>query len=101
MYTQGKYIYPMKINPNDLIGKKVGRLKVISYAGYKDDYSLNSKRTLLRKRHFYLCQCDCGNFVVVRRCVLQAGTTLSCGCLKREKLEQTRARRGRGGKSVS
>lgn len=35
MYTQGKYIYQMKINPNDLIGKKVGRLKVISYAGYK------------------------------------------------------------------
>ena len=99
MYTQGKYIYPMKINPNDLIGKKVGRLKVISYAGYKDDYSLKIKRTLLRKRHFYLCQCECGNFVVVRRCVLQAGTTLSCGCLRREKLEQTRARRS--SKSVS
>lgn len=99
MYTQGKYIYPMRINPNDIIGKKVGRLKVISYAGYKDDYSLKSKRTFLRKRHFYLCQCECGNFVVVRRCVLQAGTTLSCGCLRREKLEQSRARRS--GKSVS
>lgn len=102
MYTQGKYIYPMRINPNDIIGKKVGRLKVISYAGYKDDYSLKSKRTFLRKRHFYLCQCECGNFVVVRRCVLQAGTTLSCGCLRREKLEQSRARRSRRcGKSVS
>ena len=88
MDTPGKYIYPMRINPNDISGKKVGRLKDISYAGYKDDYSSKSKRTFLRKRHFYLCQFECGNFVVVRRCVLQAGTTLSCVCLKREKIEQ-------------
>lgn len=82
MYASGTYKRKMRINPNDLVGKKFGRLTVVSYAGYRDDISESSSR--IRKRHYYLCQCECGNFTVIRRCTAQNETTRSCGCLKIE-----------------
>jgi hypothetical protein len=33
---------------------------------------------------FYRCWCDCGNVVTVKTHSLKAGTTRSCGCLRRE-----------------
>lgn len=57
---------------NDLTGKKFGRLTVI---GVADDG---------KRKTSYICQCDCGNATKVRADALIAGTTKSCGCLKRE-----------------
>ena len=64
---------------NDIIGKKLGHLTVLSYAGKSTD----------GKRHFYNCKCDCGNpnIITIRRDQLpirpeQVGTsshTSSCG----------------------
>ena len=74
------YIRKMLINPNDLIGKQVGLLKVIAYNG---NYAQITKDGI-KQRHTYLCQCVCGKFVTVRRCHLQKETIRSCGCLRKQ-----------------
>ena len=55
----------------DLTGKRYGRLVVLKPA----EPLLSSGR----KRARCLCQCDCGNTVVVLASNLKAGTTTSCG----------------------
>jgi hypothetical protein len=55
----------------ELAGQRFGRLLVIALARV-DRFS------------YWLCQCDCGNEVVVRRGDLSNGHTRSCGCLSRE-----------------
>ena len=64
----------------DLIGKKFGKLLVIS----KADYKKNNKIV-------YVCQCDCGNKAFVKACNLTRTTrpTRSCGCIHKE-LNKTR-----------
>lgn len=37
-------------------------------------------------RRKWLCRCDCGNTKVIRLDALQAGMTLSCGCLHKERV---------------
>jgi hypothetical protein len=60
-----------------LIGTKVGRLTVLAMAGAVKDRWGKTNRT-------WLCQCDCGNRVILRTTPLRAATTRSCGCLRRE-----------------
>lgn len=64
---------------DDFIGKRFGRLTVISEAQPikegKDE----------RLRPAVLCKCDCGNEKVVRIMCLKRGTCVSCGCEAREK----------------
>ena len=56
---------------NDLTGKKFGRLKVI-------------KRAEMTKRVKWLCECECGNIVIVDASNLKSGHTKSCGCYSKE-----------------
>lgn len=56
---------------NSFIGKRFGRLTVI-------DFSHTNKH----RNSCWLCECDCGNRVVISRNNLQQGNTKSCGCLK-------------------
>ena len=62
----------------NLIGKKYGRLKVVS----KD----NNTR---KNRIHLICQCTCGKIVSVSLEHLKNGHTQSCGCLRREKFKRT------------
>ena len=55
-----------------LIGKKFGRLTVLSDAGTKGG------------RTYSNCLCDCGKIVVVSNKHLKSGHTKSCGCYKNE-----------------
>lgn len=70
---------PVKSHERDrtgLIGKRFGRLLVVSYAG--DEYiglDHNSR---------WICQCDCGNTVMVGGNKLKNGHTVSCGCYQKE-----------------
>ena len=57
---------------NDLMGKKFGRLKVVSFDGIKYRYA------------YWKCKCECGNTTSVRGSHLIEGTTTSCGCYKKE-----------------
>lgn len=52
----------------DRVGQRFGRLTVIEYAGNKR----------------WLCRCDCGNPATVRTANLRHGTTMSCGCYRRQ-----------------
>lgn len=54
----------------DLTGQRFGKLTVIKYNGSQ------------RKRSSWLCQCDCGNQVIVNQQELQVGDTISCGCVR-------------------
>lgn len=58
----------------DLVGKKFGRLTVISYDG-NDKY----------QHRLWKCQCECGNYVTVSTARLNSGHTKSCGCISRAK----------------
>lgn len=74
---------PLKNQERDrtsLIGKRFGRLVVLSYAG--DEYvgSDNNSR--------WICQCDCGNQTIVGSTKLKSGHTASCGCLVSEKARE-------------
>lgn len=57
----------------DIIGKKFGRLTVVSYSHSKG------------YRHYYLCKCDCGNEKIILKGNLLQGYTQSCGCLQKER----------------
>lgn len=51
-------------------GKKIGRLTILSQ-------DINDPK-------FYNCQCDCGNLLRVKGSDMRRGSTLSCGCLRKE-----------------
>ena|SRR5579859_6660637 len=57
----------------DETGKKYGRLLVISFHGKNKN-----------NQALWNCICDCGNHTIVVGKVLRDGTTVSCGCFKRE-----------------
>lgn len=57
----------------DLMGKRFGRLVVIGDAG------MTVKNTAL-----WLCECRCGNVVVIHSYLLRSGRTQSCGCLNKD-----------------
>lgn len=60
-----------------LIGKRFDKLVVTQYAG--DEYigTDNNSR--------WICECDCGNQVIVGGNKLKSGHTKSCGCIQKEK----------------
>ena len=58
--------------PFNLIGKKFGRLTVVSQAESKNHST------------YWNCLCDCGNAKTVQGVKLVHGTTKSCGCLNRD-----------------
>lgn len=62
-------------NRKNLIGKKFGRLKVISLCKKKNN-------TLL----VYNCICDCGTELRIKGAFLMSGNTKSCGCLRKDLL---------------
>ena len=66
------------LNFQDLTGKKFGMLTVLYRDGYKYSKSGHPRIT-------WMCQCDCGNTIIVNGGDLTNGDTKSCGCLKQGK----------------
>ena len=64
---------------NNLIGERFGKLIVLERA---DDYVSPSGNCMSR----WLCECDCGNKIIVNRNSLKSGVTKSCGCIRKENL---------------
>ena len=58
----------------DFVGKRFGRLTVLSYAGK------------VSGMHRWRCRCDCGRETVVGQTLLQTGKTKSCGCIITEQI---------------
>jgi hypothetical protein len=59
----------LKVNKDDLIGKRFGKLIVIAFDHVNEKY-----------RSYWLCRCDCGNEKVISRHSLISNRTKSCGC---------------------
>lgn len=72
----------MKFDVNDIVGKKFGKLTVLSFSESK------KKSDNRHYYHYYLCKCDCGNTKVIERGHLLSHHTLSCGCLQVETLKK-------------
>jgi hypothetical protein len=53
----------------DMTGRKFGKLTALTCIGRTKDH-----------KALWLCQCDCGNFKVVRQATLNRGEATSCGC---------------------
>lgn len=57
----------------DLTGQRFGKLTVL-------ERSKSIKEASGQSRTTWLCQCDCGNTVIVKTINLRSGDTQSCGC---------------------
>ena len=62
-----------QIHKDSMIGKKFGRLTVLSISGKRGAFTE------------YLCQCSCGNTMKTSTGNLTSGRTQSCGCYAKEK----------------
>lgn len=62
-----------RIKPLDIVGRSFGRLTVSNYEGFHDLTSSGSNK------HWYSCDCDCGNKYLARRDHLLEGRVKSCG----------------------
>jgi hypothetical protein len=63
------YEKPTTANFDDLTGEEFGRLTVREYGGVKN------------RHHYWICECDCGNFTKVRSSYLRIDHTTTCGCV--------------------
>ncbi len=63
----------------DLTGTKVGRWLIVDYAGKK------------RNRPHWLCKCNCGSEKAVSQASLISRSSLSCGCLRNERVSKHRS----------
>jgi hypothetical protein len=70
---------PKKLN---LVGKRFGRLLVLEEAG----------RNRLSKV-LWRCMCECNKIIIVKADSLLNGHTMSCGCLRKEKLVESNRQR--------
>lgn len=66
-----KRCIPITKKVKDETGKKYGKLTVLGYIGSK------GKKQLA----YWLCECECGNYVWARGSSLRNGSHKSCGCI--------------------
>ena len=70
---------------NDLTGLRFGRLTVTEL----------SERTGKNGERYWKCECDCGSTKDVSASALLSGYSKSCGCLKKELLQNSRSKNKR------
>lgn len=68
---------------DDIIGKSFNEWKVI---GYDDFKVVGIEKGKERKRHFYNCECTCGNIRSIERRNIISGKSKSCGHKNRENI---------------
>ena len=70
----------IRIDVNDIIGKCLGKLEVVSYKGSKYDPTKAGEKM----RHYYMCDCKCGKSKMIRRSSLLNDKVHSCGCRRKK-----------------
>lgn len=83
----------INIEKENLVGRRFGKLRVLSLVQFKDgdekirvklkygDYQ-ETRYIKQTKSKQWLCQCDCGNRIIVKSISLFNGKTQDCGCSK-------------------
>ena len=69
------------IDKNDLVGKVIGRLTILSYSHFTRQ---RGRKQASRPYHFYNCLCSCGVKKKLARIELMHHRVKSCGCLFRD-----------------
>lgn len=77
----------------NLTSEKFGRLLVLGRAKNKT-YKCGASVVQ------YICECDCGNKVIVSANGLRSGHTKSCGCLRREMGKESLFKHGHGNERI-
>lgn len=60
----------------DLVGQRFGRWQVVKFSHRKETEKYNYQ--------YWYCICDCGESKIVEGTSLRKGSSVSCGCYKRE-----------------
>jgi hypothetical protein len=76
----------------DIIGKKFGRLTVLELER-QEQRIVNGKK--YGQIYYYLCKCDCGKLLTVKRSLLLNHITTSCGCYKHEIVKNINLKHGK------
>lgn len=72
---------------SDITGHVYGKLTVLYFVERRDLHS------------FWYCKCDCGKYLSVRANSLRTGSSLSCGCVRIQKLIEKRRTHNESGKT--
>lgn len=78
--------------PLDLSGQHFGKLTV--------EKQVPRPAALTKAGTYWLCRCDCGTTLVIRRDSLTGGNAQSCGCARIETLRAVRTTHGMSGSST-
>ena len=70
-----KKLYPEWFKKKDLSGRKFGKLTVVKFLYFKEQYEKGKRKS------FFLCKCDCGKEKIATGNQLQTNHVKSCGCL--------------------
>lgn len=79
----------------DLSNRRFGRLIVLAEDHQEYKKFPGSKYSVLR--HYWKCQCDCGNKTIVEQGQLLSGHTKSCGCFQKEQTSKVHRIHGETG----
>jgi len=90
VYTRNKTKSRLGQNQLEMIGQKFGRLLVLNY-----DTKVSEQT---RKAH-YVVRCDCGKEFVQGENFLRTGHAKSCGCLRRDSMQQVGKTTNRSGEN--
>jgi len=80
----------------DFIGRRFGRLVVLSFLGSRRHPYAKYAKVQAR---FWECLCDCGEIIERQTSHLMSGNVKSCGCLQRDNRKQARPKHGMTGTS--
>ena len=69
-----------RINYEDMVGRKFGKLTVLGF--FKKDVPTKNRPN--QKIVYFKCECECGNIKEIMAKSVLNGDTKSCGCLKRD-----------------
>ncbi len=72
----GRIKNPHNTPLENLVNQIFGKLTVIQYEG--------KKKFKNRKKHIWLCQCECGNTKIIEESGLKSGKSKSCGCVRKQ-----------------
>lgn len=76
----------------DLSGQRFGRLTVLKLEKQEQRIIKGKKYGQI---YYYLCKCDCGNILTVKRSLLLANKTTSCGCYKHDIVKSVNTKHGK------
>ncbi len=70
----------------DIIGNRYQRLLVLAFDHKEQRFYKDGRKRGFT--YYYLCQCDCGNKIIIERWNLLRGINKSCGCFVKEVLKK-------------